>query len=188
LQPIQALPDNQPPALRQLLGVPARSVPAYPNMQVAAGPQAVQIFDSWGGVLTPPAYREFSLRYMNQIVAGLDTAPDGADIPVILFTKGGGAWLEAIAASGCHAIGLDWMTDPRLAREQVGDRVALQGNLDPAALYARPAIIREQVAATLDAFGPAPGYVFNLGHGITPGVDPGHVAALVAAVHDYGRT
>lgn len=114
-------------------------------------------------------------------------AGDGSEVPVILFTKGGGAWLQDIAASGCHAIGLDWMTDPRLAREQVGERVALQGNLDPAALYARPAIIREQVAATLDAFGPAPGHVFNLGHGITPAVDPEHVAALVDAVHEYGR-
>ena len=187
-QHIKALLYNEPQALQQLLDVLARSVTAYLNMQIAAGAQAVQIFDSWGGVLTPQAYREFSLYYMQQIVARLEPAPDGSTVPAILFTKGGGAWLQDIAASGCHAIGLDWMTDPRLARAQVGDRVALQGNLDPAALYARPPIIRAQVAATLDAFGPAPGHVFNLGHGITPAVDPEHGAALVDAVHEYGRT
>src|SRR5699024_2845576 len=148
------------------------------NAQIATGAQAVQIFDSWGGVLTPAAYREFSLRYMRAIVQQLQPAPDGSDVPVILFTKGGGAWLEDIADSGCHAIGLDWMTDIRAARARVGDRVALQGNLDPALLHTHPDIIRTHVADTITAFGNHSGHVFNLGHGVTPQVDPDHVAAL----------
>lgn len=183
---IKALLYDDPQAMHHLLAVLARSVAAYLNSQIAAGAQAVQIFDTWGGVLSPPAYREFSLHYMAEIVSRLDACPDGTDVPVILFTKGGGAWLEAIADSGCHAIGLDWTTDPGAARQRVGDRVALQGNLDPALLYARPAVIREQVAATIEAFGSAPGHVFNLGHGVTPEVDPAHVAALVDAVHVHG--
>src|SRR5699024_1927147 len=120
---------------------------------------------TWGGVLTPAAYREFSLRYMTAIVDGIEPAPDGSDVPIILFTKGGGAWLEAIADSGCHAIGLDWTTDIGTARARVGDRVALQGNLDPAMLYARPEIIRQHVGDTIAAFGSGSGHVFNLGHG-----------------------
>lgn len=185
-QHIKALLYNEPQAMHQLLDVLARSVSAYLNAQIAAGAQAVQIFDTWGGVLTPPAYREFSLRYMSAIVAQIQPAPDGSDVPVILFTKGGGAWLEAIADSGCHAIGLDWTIDMGEARRRVGDRVALQGNLDPALLYARPDIIHQHVAGTIDSFGGGPGHVFNLGHGVTPQVDPNHVAALVNAVHEYG--
>src|SRR5699024_3644854 len=161
-------------------------VAVYLNAQIAAGAQAVQIFDSWGGVLAPAAFREFSLRYMHDIVAQLEPAPDGTHVPVILFTKGGGAWLEDIAATGCDAIGLDWTVDPRAARRRVGDRVALQGNVDLMLLYARPDVSREQVAANIDAFGPAPGHVFNRGHGVTPQVEPEHVAALVDAVHEHG--
>lgn len=185
-QHIKALLYNEPQAMHSLLDVLARSVTAYLNTQIAAGAQAVQVFDTWGGVLTPPAYREFSLHYMRRIVENIDPAPDGNEVPVILFTKGGGAWLEDMTDSGCHAIGLDWTIDIGEARRRVGNRVALQGNLDPALLYARPAVIRDHVAATLASFGNAPGHVFNLGHGVTPQVNPDHVAALVNAVHEFG--
>ena len=183
-QHIKALMYNAPEALHQLMDLLARSVAAYLNAQIAAGAQAVQIFDTWGGVLTPSAYREFSLTYMQRIVEQLEPAPDGSSVPVILFTKGGGPWLESMAATGCHALGLDWTIDIDEARERVGDRVALQGNLDPAMLYARPDVIRDNVGDVLRRFGHHPGHVFNLGHGVTPQVNPDHVAALVDAVHE----
>ena len=183
-QHIKALMYNAPEALHQLMDLLARSVAAYLNAQIAAGAQAVQIFDTWGGVLTPSAYREFSLTYMQRIVEQLEPAPDGSTVPVILFTKGGGPWLESMAATGCHALGLDWTIDIDEARERVGDRVALQGNLDPAMLYARPDVIRDNVGDVLRRFGHHPGHVFNLGHGVTPQVNPDHVAALVDAVHE----
>ena len=183
-QHIKALMYNAPEALHQLMDLLARSVAAYLNAQIAAGAQAVQIFDTWGGVLTPSAYREFSLTYMQRIVEELEPAPDGSSVPVILFTKGGGPWLESMAATGCHALGLDWTIDIDEARERVGDRVALQGNLDPAMLYARPDVIRDNVGDVLRRFGHHPGHVFNLGHGVTPQVNPDHVAALVDAVHE----
>ena len=183
-QHIKALMYNAPEALHQLMDLLARSVAAYLNAQIAAGAQAVQIFDTWGGVLTPSAYREFSLTYMQRIVEELEPAPDGSSVPVILFTKGGGPWLESMAATGCHALGLDWTIDIDEARERVGDRVALQGNLDPAMLYARPDVIRDNVGDVLRRFGNHPGHVFNLGHGVTPQVNPDHVAALVDAVHE----
>ena len=183
-QHIKALMYNEPAALHRLLDILARSVADYLNAQIAAGAQAVQIFDTWGGVLTPAAYREFSLAYMTQIVSKLDTAPDGSDVPVILFTKGGGPWLEAMADTGASALGLDWTIDIDAARARVGDRVALQGNLDPAMLYARPDVIRHHVQDILTRFGDHPGHVFNLGHGVTPQVDPEHVATLVDAVHE----
>ena len=183
-QHIKALMYNAPDALHQLMDLLARSVAAYLNAQIAAGAQAVQIFDTWGGVLTPSAYREFSLTYMQRIVEQLEPAPDGSTVPVILFTKGGGPWLESMAATGCHALGLDWTIDIDEARERVGDRVALQGNLDPAMLYARPDVIRDNVGDVLRRFGNHPGHVFNLGHGVTPQVNPDHVAALVDAVHE----
>ena len=183
-QHIKALMYNAPDALHQLMDLLARSVAAYLNAQIAAGAQAVQIFDTWGGVLTPSAYREFSLTYMQRIVEELEPAPDGSSVPVILFTKGGGPWLESMAATGCHALGLDWTIDIDEARERVGDRVALQGNLDPAMLYARPDVIRDNVGDVLRRFGHHPGHVFNLGHGVTPQVNPDHVAALVDAVHE----
>ncbi|MBO9469687.1 uroporphyrinogen decarboxylase [Endozoicomonas sp. G2_2] len=183
-QHIKTLMYNAPDALHQLMYLLARSVAAYLNAQIAAGAQAVQIFDTWGGVLTPSAYRAFSLTYMQRIVEQLEPAPDGSTVPVILFTKGGGPWLESMAATGCHALGLDWTIDIDEARERVGDRVALQGNLDPAMLYARPDVIRDNVGDVLRRFGNHPGHVFNLGHGVTPQVNPDHVAALVDAVHE----
>ncbi len=181
---IKSLLYNQPAALHRLLDVTARAVTAYLNAQVAAGAQALMVFDTWGGILAPRAYREFSLAYLARIVAGLPRAAEGRPVPVILFTKGGGAWLEDIAATGCDAVGVDWTMDLGEARRRVGDRVALQGNLDPAALYAAPDRIRQQVAQVLDDFGPGSGHIFNLGHGIQPGVEPDAVRALVEAVHE----
>ncbi|MEX2469157.1 MAG: uroporphyrinogen decarboxylase [Pseudohongiellaceae bacterium] len=176
---------NHPEAMHLLLARLADAVVDYLNGQIAAGAQAVQIFDTWGGILTPRAYQEFSLAYMQSIVSRLTPESEGRPVPVILFTKNGGQWLEAIAASGCHAVGLDWTTDIGQARQRVGDRVALQGNMDPAILYASPAAIAAEVQQILAAFGPGAGHVFNLGHGITPEVDPEHVAAFVAAVHEH---
>ena len=175
---------SEPARLHQLLGTVADAVAAYLNAQVAAGAQALMIFDTWGGVLTPRDYREFSLQYMQRIIDGLTREAEGRRVPVILFTKGGGQWLEAMADTGTDALGIDWSTDIGEARRRVGDRVALQGNLDPATLYATPEVIRERVAGVLEAFGHGNGHVFNLGHGINPDVDPDHTAALVAAVHE----
>jgi len=142
------------------------------------------IFDTWGGVLTPADYAEFSLNYMQQIVNGLTRESEDRRVPVILFTKGGCQWLEIMADTGCDALGIDWSTDLAAARKRVGDRVALQGNLDPAVLYASPEVIREKVGNVLAAFGHGSGHVFNLGHGITPDVDPEHAGALISAVHE----
>lgn len=182
---IKKLMYDAPEALHQLLDVLARSVAAYLNAQIAAGAQAVQIFDTWGGVLTPAGYREFSLAYMQAIVNALEPAPDGSRVPAILFTKGGGPWLESMADTGAAALGLDWTIDIDAARARVGDRVTLQGNLDPAVLHARPAVIRAHVRDVLERFGDGPGHVFNLGHGVTPDIKPDHVAALVDAVHEF---
>ncbi|RJS94288.1 uroporphyrinogen decarboxylase [Salinisphaera sp. Q1T1-3] len=181
---LKALMFNDPAALHQLLDVLARSVTAYLNAQIAAGAQAVQIFDTWGGVLSPANYRTFSLDYMQRIIAGLKPGPDG-HVPTIVFTKGGGPWLERIADAGPSAIGLDWTIDIDDAAARVGDRVALQGNADPAILFAEPSRIRTEVADILTRFGDRPGHVFNLGHGVTPQVNPDHVAALVDAVHEF---
>ena len=175
---------DQPEPLHRLLAVTAAAVTAYLNAQAAAGAQALMVFDTWGGVLAPRAYREFSLDYMARIVAGLTRERGGRRIPVILFTKGGGAWLEDMAATGCDAVGVDWTVDLGEARRRVGSRVALQGNLDPAVLAAKPERIRAHVARTLADFGPGPGHVFNLGHGIQPWTDPERVRALVDAVHE----
>ncbi|AOS96629.1 Uroporphyrinogen decarboxylase [Microbulbifer aggregans] len=173
---------SRPELMHQLLSVLADSVTDYLNAQIRAGAQAVQIFDTWGGALSHGAYREFSLQYMERIVAGLIKEADGRPVPSILFTKGGGQWLESMAESGASALGLDWTTDIGAARARVGDRVALQGNLDPAVLYATPERIREEVAAILAAFGQGTGHIFNLGHGITPKVDPEHARAMIEAV------
>ena len=178
---------NEPALLHSLLGKLAEAVTDYLNAQIAAGAQAVMIFDTWGGVLTPGDYASFSLEYMRRIVAGLTRELDGNRIPVILFTKGGCQWLEAMADTGADALGIDWSTDLALARKRVGDRVALQGNLDPAVLYAAPAVIRERVAEVLARFGAGSGHVFNLGHGITPDVDPEHAGVLVESVHELSR-
>ncbi|OBS08212.1 uroporphyrinogen decarboxylase [Acidihalobacter prosperus] len=179
---------DQPAVLHRLLTRLADTVTDYLNAQIRAGAQAVMIFDTWGGILTPAAYRDFSLEYMHRIVDGLIREHEGRRVPVTLFTKGGGQWLEAMADTGCDALGLDWTIDIGDARRRVGDRVALQGNLDPAVLYAGPERIRAEAAAIVSAYGGGSGHVFNLGHGIHPHIDPEHVAALVDAVHLAGAT
>ncbi|MAL34287.1 MAG: uroporphyrinogen decarboxylase [Marinobacter sp.] len=173
---------GQPEVMHRLLDHLADSVIDYLNGQIKAGAQAVQIFDTWGGSLSDVAYREFSLKYMKQIVDGLIREHDGQKIPVILFTKGGGQWLELMADTGADALGLDWTTDIGNARGRVGDRVALQGNMDPSVLYASPATIRAEVKRILDSYGQGSGHVFNLGHGIHQFVDPEHAKAFVEAV------
>lgn len=184
---IKSLLYQDPQTLHSLLGLLARSVTDYLNAQISAGAQAVMIFDTWGGVLSTPAYLEFSLRYMQNIVASLRREHDGVCVPCILFTKGGGLWLEHIAESGCDGVGLDWTIDIGAARTRTGDRVALQGNMDPAVLLASPDRIRAEVSAIRHSFGGGSGHVFNLGHGITPNVDPDHVRIFIDAVHDSGR-
>ena len=173
---------GDPQAMHRLLGKLARATTEYLNAQIAAGAQAVMIFDTWGGALTTPAYYEFSLAYMEQVVGDLIREREGRRVPVILFTKGGGAWLERLSATGADALGIDWTTELSVARRDTLGRVALQGNLDPGVLFAPPAAIRAEVAKALDSYGRGPGHVFNLGHGVQPGVDPEHVAAMVAAV------
>jgi uroporphyrinogen decarboxylase len=184
---IKAMLYDRPDLLHHVLEVNASAVTAYLNAQIEAGAQAVMIFDTWGGALSHRAYKEFSLAYMQRIVEGLVRERDGARIPSIVFTKGGGQWLEEIAAIGCDAVGLDWTTDIGAARKRVGDKVALQGNLDPVALFAQPEKIAQEARAILDAFGPGSGHVFNLGHGISQFTPPEHVAALVQAVHEHSR-
>ncbi len=141
------------------------------------------IFDTWGGVLSPRDYREFSLNYMQKIVNGLTRHADGRQVPVTLFTKNGGAWLADMAATGCDALGVDWTTDLGTARKAVNDQVALQGNMDPSVLYAPPARIEAEVATILESYGSGTGHVFNLGHGIHPEVNPDHAGAFIEAVH-----
>ena len=183
----KAMMFDQPALMHELLALVAEAVTQYLNAQVASGAQALMIFDTWGGSLTPRDYREFSLAYMSRIVAGLTREAEGRRVPVILFTKGGGQWLEAMAESGCDALGLDWTTDLGDARRRVGQRVALQGNMDPCLLYASPERIRSEVATILASYGAGTGHVFNLGHGIHPDVEPERAAALVAAVHELSR-
>ncbi len=182
---IKRMMYEAPAELHRLLDVVTRATVLYLNAQIAAGAQAVMLFDTWGGILTPAQYEEFSLRPMAQVVAALTREADGRRVPSIVFTKGGGAWLERIAAIGCDAVGVDWSTDLATARRAVGGRVALQGNLDPAALYAPPDRLRAETLRVLDSYGPGPGHVFNLGHGITPDVDPERVAVLVETVRNY---
>src|SRR3984885_7814785 len=179
---------QSPAVLHRLLDVLARSTILYLNAQIAAGAQAVMVFDTWGGVLTPAQYEEFSLRYMAQVIGDLTRESDGRRVPNIVFTKGGGAWLAKIAAIGCDAVGVDWTTDLASARKAVDGRVALQGNLDPSALFAPPETLRAETRRVLDSYGAGPGHVFNLGHGITPDVDPERVAVLVDAVLNYAAT
>jgi uroporphyrinogen decarboxylase len=184
---IKALLYDDPNTLERLLDVLVEAVAQYLSAQISSGVQAVMIFDTWGGVLSGEDYRRFSLDAMARIVARLAARGHAQPAPVILFTKGGGAWLQDMAQTGCHALGLDWTTDLGYARARVGAKVALQGNLDPAVLFARPDRIREQVAGVLERFGPGSGHVFNLGHGIQQHVDPEHVAVLVDAVHELSR-
>lgn len=175
---------NQPQVMHRLLDVLAQSVVTYLNGQIRAGAQVVQIFDTWGGALSHDAYQEFSLAYMQKIIAGLIREYEGRRVPVILFTKGGGQWLELLANTGADCLGLDWTTSMEQARARVGNQVALQGNMDPGILYASPERIRAEVGAILAAYGTGNGHVFNLGHGITPEVDPEHAGAFIRAVHE----
>jgi uroporphyrinogen decarboxylase len=182
---IKRMMYEAPRELHRLLDLLARATIVYLNAQIAAGAQAVMLFDTWGGILTPRQFEEFSLRYMERVVAALTRRAEGLRVPNIVFTKGGGAWLAKIAAIGCDAVGVDWMTDLSTARELVGGRVALQGNLDPSALFSPPETLRAEALRVLESFGPGNGHVFNLGHGITPDVDPERVAVLVDTVHHY---
>ena len=180
---VKSLLYGRPDLLHHILAVNARAVTDYLNAQIAAGAQAVMIFDTWGGVLADAAFHEFSLAYSRQVLAGLTRTNDGRIVPRILFTKGGGAWLEAMASSGADALGIDWQTNLGEARRRVGKDVALQGNLDPMALFAPPQAIEKEVQRVLDAYGSGPGHVFNLGHGVSQYTPPEHVATLVQAVH-----
>lgn len=182
-QRVKTLLYSQPELLHRILDVNARAVIEYLNAQIAAGAQAVMVFDTWGGTLADAAFEEFSLRYSKQVLAGLTRESEGRIVPRILFTKGGGAWLESMAQSGADALGIDWQTNLGAARKRVGDRVGLQGNLDPMALFAAPKAIEREVQRVLDSFGSGPGHVFNLGHGVSQHTPPEHVAALVEAVH-----
>jgi uroporphyrinogen decarboxylase len=176
---------REPHLLHRLLDKLADAVTRYLNAQILAGAQAVQIFDSWGGALSSAAYEEFSLAYMRKIVNGLIREHDGRKVPVILFTKGGGLWLESMADTGADALGLDWTLDIGVARQRVGNRVALQGNMDPSVLFSSPAQIRAEVQRILAAYGPGEGHVFNLGHGIDQHVDPVCAGAFIEAVHEF---
>jgi len=176
---------QDPATAHLLLEKLADTVTDYLNAQIAAGAQGVQIFDTWGGALSFEAYREFSLQYMERIVSGLNREHEGRRVPVILFSKGCNTQLEALAASGCDALGVDWTISLAEARRRVGDRVALQGNLDPSILLAGPDVVRQAARNTLEDFGPGAGHVFNLGHGITPDVDPDNLAALIEAVREF---
>lgn len=169
-------------AAHNLLNKLAISVSNYLIEQVKSGVNALMIFDTWGGILTPGTYTNFSLKYMHQIVQNIKA--QYPDVPIILFTKGGGQWLEQIADTGCDGLGIDWTCDLALARKRVGHKVALQGNLHPAVLLSSPSVIYQQVSEVLASYGHGTGHIFNLGHGITPDVPPEHVAALIAAVHE----
>lgn len=182
---IKRMMYESPALLHRLLDLLARVTIAYLNAQIDAGAQAVMVFDTWGGVLTPRQYEDFSLRYMAQIIAALTREADGRRVPNIVFTKGGGPWLDKIAAIGCDAVGVDWTTDLATARTAVAGRVALQGNLDPSALFAPADTLRHETLRVLDSYGAGAGHVFNLGHGITPDVDPERVAILVDTVRNY---
>lgn len=185
---IKTLLYSRPDLMHHILSVTTEAVIHYLNAQIEAGAQAVMIFDSWGGVLSEGAYAEFSLAYLERVVAGLQREHEGVRVPNIVFTKGGGLWLEKIAAIGCDAVGLDWTMDIGRARELVGDRVALQGNIDPAVLFAPPEVVAAEARKVLDSFGPHDGHVFNLGHGISQFTPPESVTALVEAVHSHSRT
>ena len=181
---IKALAKESPETLDHLMNIVAETTIEYLNGQIEAGAQAVQIFDTWGAALEGDDFRRFSMASMQKIIDGLIREKDGQKIPVILFTKGAGPLLSDLAETGCDALGVDWTTDLATAREYVGDKVALQGNLDPATLRESPEVIRQGVADTLASYGKGPGHVFNLGHGITPDIDPDHLGALVDAVHE----
>ena len=173
---------ERPDLLHHILSINATAVTAYLNAQIEAGAQTVMVFDTWGGVLSHAAFHQFSLAYTARVIAGLKREHEGARVPSIVFTKGGGAWLESIAAIGCDALGLDWTVDIGTARARIGARVALQGNLDPAVLLAPPQAIQREAGAILERYGHGSGHVFNLGHGISQHTPPEHVSALIEAV------
>lgn len=181
---IKGLAAEAPDVLDHLMDIVAETTTEYLNAQIEAGAQAIQIFDTWGATLEPDDFRRFSMASMQKIIDGLTREKDGRRIPVILFTKGAGPLLSDLADTGCDALGVDWTTDLSTAREYVGDKVALQGNLDPAMLRESPEAIRQGVADTLASYGEGPGHVFNLGHGITPDINPDHLGVLVDAVHE----
>ncbi len=184
---VKGLLYDDPGSMHLLLDKLADSVTAYLNAQIAAGAQAVMIFDTWGGALTPPTYREFSLAYMQKIVDGLQRENEGRRVPVTLFTKGGAQWLEPMAATGCDGLGLDWTINIGEAQQRVGSQVALQGNMDPSVLYASPEVIRATVKQIIQDYGQPTGHVFNLGHGIHQHINPDNVKVLVDAVHEFGQ-
>ena len=175
---------SQPEAMHALLEKLTESVTSYLNAQIAAGAQAIQIFDTWGGILTTSGYQEFFLAYMRKVISGLTREAEGRHVPVIMFTKNGGLWLEEIAKAGSDSVGLDWTIDMSQARARIGSQVSLQGNMDPSILYSSPESIRREVARILESYGHGPGHVFNLGHGITPGVNPDNVKVFIDAVHE----
>ncbi len=181
---VKGMMFDRPDLMHMLLDKVAQSVISYLNAQIAAGAQAVMIFDTWGGALTPRDYKTFSLNYMARIIDGLNRESEGRKVPVVLFTKGGSAWLESMATTGCDALGLDWTIEIAEARRRVGDKVALQGNMDPSILYASPDRVREEVATILASYGQGSGHVFNLGHGIHQHIDPDNVKVLVDSVHE----
>lgn len=177
---IKTLLYQEPKALHHLLNNLTKTTILYLNAQIAAGAQVIMIFDTWGGLLTTAAYQEFSLNYMTEIVSNLNRQ----SVPIILFTKGGNLWLEKIALSGCDAIGLDWTIDIGLARQRLNHKVALQGNMDPAALFANPENIRNEVMNILQSYGSGSGHVFNLGHGISQYTSPENVKIFIDAIHE----
>ena len=180
---VKSMLYSRPDLLHRILDVNAKAVTAYLNAQIAAGAQAVMVFDTWGGVLSDAAFQEFSLAYSRQVMAGITRTHAERIVPRILFTKGGGLWLDGLAQSGADALGIDWQTPLGEARRRVGDRVALQGNMDPMALFGTRRAIEAEAGRILDAYGTGPGHVFNLGHGISQHTNPDHVHALVEAVH-----
>ncbi|MCG8668871.1 MAG: uroporphyrinogen decarboxylase [Pseudomonadales bacterium] len=181
---IKKMMYQQPEVLHALLDKLADAVIAYLNEQIRSGAQAVQIFDTWGGVLSTPNYEAFSLQYMRKIVAGLIKENDGREVPSIIFTKNGGLWLETIADAGSNCVGLDWTIEINNARKRIGDKVALQGNMDPSVLYGDADTIRGEVGRILEGFGNGSGHVFNLGHGIALDVDPANPKVFIDAVHE----
>ncbi len=178
---------SRPELLHHILEINAQAITAYLNAQIESGAQAVMIFDSWGGALSHSAYREFSLAYIEKIVSGLHKEYDGVKIPSIVFTKGGGLWIEQMAAIGCDALGLDWTIDIGRARKLVGDKVALQGNLDPLVLFGTPERIVTEAEKVLESYGHGSGHVFNLGHGISQYTDPENARILIETVHSSSR-
>jgi len=184
---VKGLMYENPKHMHQLLDVLADTIIDYLNSQIEAGADSVMIFDTWGGLLNKASYENFSLMYMSKIVAGINRNYEGKTIPVTLFTKGGSAWLEQIAATGCDAVGIDWTVEIGEAERRIGSKVALQGNLDPSVLYASAEVIKSEAHKILDQFQGSTGHVFNLGHGITPDVNPESMKVLVDAVHSYSK-